>query len=159
MRRSPSILVFVLALFVLWGCSEAPFYEKVYSFDNHEWKQNQKMKFVVDIQDTSQVYDFTISVRTTTDYKYSNLWMFMKTVAPDGSTGREPVQLVITNPDGSWVGTKSGSTVETPLYFKKRKVPMKGKYTFVLEQGITDATVTEILDLIFRVDFADKEKK
>ena len=142
----------------MFGCSEAPFYEKVYSFDGRTWKQDQKMKFEVEIQDTAKVYDFTLAVRTTTDYKYSNLWMFMKTIAPDGSTGREPIQLYLTNPDGSWVGTKSGSVVETPLYFKKRKLPMKGKYTFIIEQGITDSKVTEILDLIFRVDFAGKEE-
>lgn len=129
-------------------------YEKAYSFDNRQWKQNEKMKFVVDIQDTTKVYDFTLLMRTTTDYKYNNLWMFMKTIAPDGSTGREPIQMFITNPDGSWVGTKSGSTVETPLYFKSRKMPLKGKYTFILEQGITESEVTEVLDLILRVDYA-----
>lgn len=150
---------FLLALLpVVYACSEAPFYEKVYSFDNRVWNQNDKMKFVVDIKDTSKVYDFTLSVRTTADFKYSNLWMFMKTIAPDGSTGREPVELFITKPDGSWIGTKSGSTVETPLYFRQRKLPMKGKYTFILEQGITDSKVTEILDLIFRVDYARMEK-
>jgi gliding motility-associated lipoprotein GldH len=154
----PRVWVLVLVLPVLFSCSEAPMYEKVYSFDNREWKQDQKMRFVVDIKDTSKVYDFTLSVRTTTDYKYSNLWMFMKTIAPDGSTGREPIQLFLTNPDGTWVGTKSGGTVETPLYFKKRKLPLKGKYTFILEQGITDDRVTEILDLIFRVDYAKDQK-
>ncbi len=157
MKRSRSLL-FIIPLLLLFGCSEAPFYEKVYSFDGRTWKQDQKMKFEVEIQDTAKVYDFTLAVRTTTDYKYSNLWMFMKTIAPDGSTGREPIQLYLTNPDGSWVGTKSGSVVETPLYFKKRKLPMKGKYTFIIEQGITDSKVTEILDLIFRVDFAGKEE-
>lgn len=157
MKISRSLL-FIIPLLLLFGCSEAPFYEKVYSFDGRAWKQDQKMKFEVEIQDTAKVYDFTLAVRTTTDYKYSNLWMFMKTIAPDGSTGREPIQLYLTNPDGSWVGTKSGSVVETPLYFKKRKLPMKGKYTFIIEQGITDSKVTEILDLIFRVDFAGKEE-
>lgn len=157
MKTSRSLL-FVLPLLLLFGCAEAPFYEKVYSFEGRTWKQDQKMKFEVDIQDTTKVYDFTLAVRTTTDYKYSNLWMFMKTIAPDGSTGREPIQLFLTNPDGSWVGTKSGSVVETPLYFKKRKLPMKGKYTFIIEQGITDSKVTEILDLIFRVEFAKKEE-
>lgn len=154
MIRSPKIWFALLVFPILFACSEAPMYEKAYSFDNREWKQDQKMKFVVDIKDTSKVYDFTLSVRTTTDYKYSNLWMFMKTIAPDGSTGREPIQMYLTNPDGTWIGTKSGSTVETPLYFKKRKLPLKGKYTFIIEQGITDSKVTEILDLIFRVDHA-----
>lgn len=154
MKRSRKVLLSVFLLPMLFACSEAPLFEKVYSFDNREWKQDQKMHFEVDIQDTSKVYDFTVLVRTTTDFKFNNLWMFMKTIAPDGSSGREPIQMYITNPDGSWIGTKSGSTVETPLYFKARKMPLKGKYTFILEQGITDSKVTEILDLIMRVDYA-----
>jgi len=158
MKRSRKIWLSLFLLPALFACSEAPMYEQGYSFENREWKQDQKMKFEVDIQDTSKIYDFTILVRTTTDYKYNNLWMFMKTVAPDGSSGREPIQMYITNPDGSWIGTKSGSTVETPLYFRSRKLPMKGKYTFMLEQGITDSKVTEILDLILRVDYAKNQK-
>ena len=157
MKRSHKIWLSLFLIPLLVACSEAPFYEKVYSFENQEWKQNEKMKFVVNIQDTSKVYDFTVLVRTTTDYPYNNLWMFMKTIAPDGSTGREPIQMYITNPDGTWVGTKSGSTVETPLYFKARKLPLKGKYTFILEQGITDSKVTDILDLILRVDYAKED--
>lgn len=158
MRISRKLLL-ILPLFILFGCSEAPFYEKAYSFKDRIWKQDQKMKFTVDIEDIDQVYDFTLTLRTTTDYKYSNLWMFMKTIAPDGSTGREPIQLFITNPDGSWVGTKSGSTVETSLYFRERKLPLKGKYTFIIEQGITESEVTEVLDLIFKVDYANKDKE
>lgn len=158
MKRIHKIGLSLLLVLALTACSDAPMYEKVYSFKNQEWKQNEKMKFVVDIQDTSKVYDFTVLVRTTTDYPYNNLWVFMKSIAPDGSTGREPFQIPISHPDGTWVGTKSGSTVETPLYFKSRKMPLKGKYTFILEQGITDSKVTDILDLILRVDYAKGEK-
>jgi len=142
---------------VLFSCSEPPFYEKVYSFENKEWKQDEKLKFEVEITDLDEPYDFTLFVRTTTDYKYNNLWLFMKTEAPDGSSGREPFQLVISNPDGSWVGNKTGTIVETPLSFSKRKLPLKGKYTFTIEQGVTESKVDEILDLGFRVDFSKSE--
>ncbi len=146
--------LFILVVTVLFSCSEAPFYEKVYSFENQEWKQDHKLKYVVDIQDIDKVYDFTLSIRTTTDYKYNNLWLFMKTEAPDGSTGREPFEVRISNEDGSWIGTKTGTVVETPLSFKQRKLPLKGKYTFTIEQGITESIVDEILDVVFRVDYS-----
>ncbi|MFT6244001.1 MAG: hypothetical protein ACJAXI_000766, partial [Crocinitomicaceae bacterium] len=35
--------------------------------------------------------------------------------------------------------------------------PLKGKYKFVIEQGITESKVDEILDVVFTVDFADKK--
>ena len=148
--------LFILVATVLFSCTETPFYEKVYSFENKEWKQDHKLKFVVDIQDLDKEYDFVLSVRTTTDYKYNNLWLFMKTEAPDGSMGREPFELMIANPDGSWIGQKTGTIVETPLKFSRRKLPLKGKYTFTIEQGITESTIDEILDVVFRVDYSKK---
>lgn len=143
---------------MLFSCSESPHYEKTYSFDNKTWEQNISLKHEVDIQDIDKEYDIILSLRTTTDFKYNNLWVFMKVTAPDGSTGREPFEFKISNPDGSWIGTKTGTIVETPLHFRRRKLPMKGKYTFELEQGITESKVDEILDVIFTVELAKKEK-
>ena len=78
----------------------------------------------------------------------------MKTETPDGTTAREPFELKITNPDGSWIGEKSGSIVTTSLYFKRRKMPVKGKYTFTLEQGITDSKIDEVHDLTLFIEEA-----
>ena len=137
---------------LLFSCSEEPMYEEVVSFDNREWQLDEKPEYTVEVKDASKVYDFTLSLRTTTDYQYSNLWVFMKTITPDGTVAREPFEIVITNDDGSWVGEKSGSVVTTPLYFRSRKLPIKGKYTFIIEQGITESKVDEVLDLSFRVE-------
>jgi gliding motility-associated lipoprotein GldH len=155
MKTRNSILLALLVT-VLFSCSEAPFYEKVYSFENKNWKQNDKLKYVVDIQDLEQEYDFTLSVRTTTDYKFNNLWVFMKTEAPDGASGREPYEIKIANEDGSWIGTKTGTVVETSLSFSRRKLPIKGKYTFTIEQGITASKIDEVLDLVFTVEESKK---
>lgn len=131
-------------------------YEKVYSFDDRKWDQDVKPTFEVEVNDLSKAYDFTLSLRTTTDYQYNNLWVFMKTIAPDGTSAREPFEIQIVNPDGTWIGNKTGTIVETPLYFRSRKLPLKGTYTFVIEQGITQSEVDEVLDLGFKVDPAQQ---
>lgn len=104
------------------------------------------------IDDVEKEYNFTLLLRTTTDYAYSNLWIFLKTEAPDGTTAREPFEIKLANPDGSWIGNKTGTIVETALYFKERKLPMKGKYVFTVEQGITSIQVNEVLDVSFLVE-------
>ena len=148
-------LGFALIAILFISCGEQPFYEKSYSFQGREWKQDVKPVYEVDFTDVSQEYDFTLSLRTSTDYKYSNLWVFMKTETPDGTTSREPFEVVITNPDGSWVGEKSGSIVTTPLYFRRRKLPSRGTYKFTLEQGITASVIDEVHDLSLRIDKMD----
>lgn len=152
MRKYFIISIFLGLLFT--ACEEQPYFEKVYSFDNNEWTQKVKPTFVVDIKDISKPYNFIVTIRTTTDYKYSNLWMYMNTKTPSGEKGREPFQMLITNPDGSWIGKKTGTVVENALYFKKRKLPKKGKYVFTLEQGITESKIDEILDIDLRVEVA-----
>lgn len=143
----------ILTLVVLLiSCSEKAYYEKVYSFESKEWNQRVKPSFTVDIEDTTKEYNFIVTLRTTTDYKYSNLWIFMNTKSPGGEKGREPFQLFITNPDGSWIGKKTGTIVENQLRFNQRKLPQKGKYVFTLEQGITASTIDEVLDIGLRVE-------
>lgn len=140
-------LLFFLAFLFLTSCGEQPYFEKVYSFKNRKWDQDVKPKFDVKIEDVSQPYNITLFLRTTTDYPYNNLWIYLKTTLPDGTTKREPFEIEISNPDGSWVGTKTGTVVETALYFKERILPQKGLYTFEIEQAITKSIVEEVLDI------------
>lgn len=144
--------LFIGLIAICFSCGKTPYYEKSVSFDNKTWTRNLKPSFKVDIKNINEEYNFTLSLRTTTDYKYSNLWVFLKTEAPDGTSAREPFEILLANPDGSWVGNKSGTIVETPLYFKKRKLPLKGTYKFTIEQGITNSEVDEVLDISFIVD-------
>lgn len=150
LKISHSVLLVLLSI-VLFSCGEQPLYEKVYSFNEREWSLDQKPEFKVEIQDTTAVYDISLTLRTTTDYKFNNLWIFLKTTIPDGQSERKPFQIRIANEDGSWVGTKTGSVVETSLDFPARKLPMKGGYTFTVEQAVTQSVIDEVLDIGLRV--------
>lgn len=107
--------------------------------------------FQVNITDTTKVYDFVITLRTTTSYAYNNLWIFLSSKTPSGLKAREPFQIQIANEDGTWIGVKSGTVIENQLIFKARKFPEKGKYTFTLEQGITEKNIGDVLDVGLRI--------
>jgi gliding motility-associated lipoprotein GldH len=141
------ILLLSSVVWVFLSCEKMPVYEKSYAFDKHEWSQQTKPVFQFQINDTSKEYDFLLTVRTTTDYKYNNLWVYLNTKTPDGKSAREPFEIKIANPDGSWTGKKTGSIVENTLYFKRRKMPLKGAYIFQLEQGVTQSHIDQILDI------------
>jgi len=147
MRLRNNILSVIVGAMLLSSCAEAPTFEKSYTFVDKQWDQKVKPSFTLEVKDIDKEYDFVLTVRTTTDYKYSNLWIYWNTTTPDGEKAREPFEIKITNPDGSWIGKKTGTIVENSLYFKRRKMPLKGKYIFVLEQGITSSTIDEILDV------------
>ena len=137
---------------LLFGCVEQPMFEKSYSFPGNSWSQKVKPAFKVAIEDTTVAYNFTITFRVTTDYAYNNVWFYLNTKTPDGLNAREPFEMKITNPDGTWAGVKTGTVVETNLNFNKRKLPKKGSYYFTLEQGVTMNKLDEVLDIGLKVE-------
>jgi gliding motility-associated lipoprotein GldH len=134
------------------SCNETAYYQKSFGFKNNIWSKNVKPKFEVEFQDTTKLYDFVLTLRATTDYKYSNLWIFLNSTPPVGESVREPYEIKTTFPDGSWIGKETGTIVEHQLVFKRRRLPFKGKYKFGVEQAITDKTVDEVLDISLRVE-------
>ncbi len=103
--------------------------------------------FDVDFSDTSAIYQFNLTIRTTTDYQYNNLWFFWTSITPDGVEVREPFMIRITDEVGNWLGKKSGSMVENQLTFQPRKIAVPGNYKFKLEQAVTTDVIDEVVDI------------
>lgn len=141
------LLFFLILIIGLTSCSERPYYEKVYSFKNNEWKQDQKSVFKVNIDDTTAIYRFVLTLRTTTEYKNSNVWLFWNSKTPQKENVREPFEMKITNPDGSWMGKSSGTIVENQLIFADRKISIPGEYIFTIEQAVTAEKLSDVLDI------------
>lgn len=145
---------FTLVL-LMASCNTEAIYDKSYSFENHQWTQKAKPTFVVEISDTTKFYNVDFTLRTTTEYPFSNIWMNIGMRLPDGSKLRKPYELKITDQNG-WLGTKSGTMVETILSFPKSQLPQKGKYVFTIEQATPEQVVLEVLDIGLRVSEAKK---
>ena len=170
--KARNSLIGILFLLVLCSCEQTALYERSYTFKKNMWEQNVKPRFVVDITEPGKEHVFVLTLRTTTDYKYSNLWVFLNTKNPKGETTREPVEIAVTHDDGSWVGKKTGTIVETEVVFIRSKegqlevfdrpgspprmlkcsLAEAGKHTFMIEQGITQMAIDEVLDLTFLVE-------
>lgn len=149
MRKQINLAIVLVGL--LMSCSNDAIYTKAYRFKDQHWTQTMRPTFTVDIQDTTQLYDFIFTLRSTTDYAYNNLWIFLRTTPPFGKSVREPYEIKMADPNGNWIGNKSGTVVEHQLAFKRRIIPFKGKYTFELEQAITEKKVDELLDISLEV--------
>jgi gliding motility-associated lipoprotein GldH len=150
------VLLLTIPLFFFASCEDRAYYQKSFGFKNNLWSQDVKPKFEVEFQDTTKLYDFVLTLRTTIDYKYSNLWIFLNSTPPVGESVREPYEIKTTFPDGSWIGKETGTIVEHQVVFKRRRLPFKGKYKFVIEQAITEKTVDEVLDISLRIEEVKK---
>lgn len=143
-------LLWLLPLLFI-SCGEQPFYDSAHSFEDKIWQESDTALFEVDVTDTLQEYDFILTFRNTTDYKYSNIWVNIATTAPDESTSVIAQRIKLAAGDGSWLGRTSGTVVENRLHYKTNNFPIKGKYLFKISQAVQQEVIDEVLDISLRI--------
>lgn len=144
-----SLLWLLPLLFI--SCGEQPYYDSAHSFDDKLWQETDTAVFKVDVEDTLQEYDFILTFRNTTDYKYSNIWVNIATTAPDQTTSVIAQRINLAAPDGSWLGRISGTVVENRLHYKTNNFPIKGAYEFKINQAVQQKAIEEVLDISLRI--------
>ena len=146
------ILTSLLLLLILTSCGDKPLYKQTYDFKNHMWGGGESPKFTFRATDTTTSYNFLLTLRTTVDYEYSNLWVFMFTENPDKSIRKDTLNFPLAKENGAWMGKNSGSIVENEFLIGfNKKFPSKGEYSVRFEQAISQPTVENVLDLTFEV--------
>lgn len=136
----------------LQSCSEQPYFDNAHSFDDNSWDKKDRPVFKVEVQDSLTVHDFIISLRTTTEYMYSNLWIYIMVTAPDGSTSKVAQKIPMARPDGSWIGKVSGTVVESRLRFDSKPFPIKGEYVFKMLNATQEKSIPHVLDIGLRIE-------
>ena len=150
-KKNCSSLLLGVFTALISACSNDTLFDQVEVFDGNTWEQGEQVVFEVEVEDTLRPFDFEITLRTTTDYGYSNLWIYIYSKAPDGITSQVAQRINIARPDGSWIGKASGTIVESKLIYRTQAFPFKGKYTFTLEQATQQNVISDVLDIGLRV--------
>ena len=152
MQKRHAIFLILLTFFGTLSCEKDVLYEKRYSFNDHSWGGGESPAFGFRANDTSSAYNFVLTLRTTTDYPYSNLWVFMYTQNPNKTVHKDTLNLPLAKPNGEWVGKNTGSIVENEyLIGFNKKFPAKGVYSVRFEQAVMEPNVDNVLDLSFKV--------
>lgn len=150
-------IVILLSATTLFSCTKDAFYEKFNTVDNREWKANQKAQFTVDVTDTVTKYDFLIHVRTTTDYKYNNMYLKVGFIDPDGVSQSSNIPIQMTGPEG-WLGKNTGSLITTSYApWARQNFTKPGTYTFEVEQMMQDSILFEVTDVGFAIYESETE--
>ena len=155
----------LLILLLLSSCGEKPFFMDTISFNGQKWTEKFTPIFKVDFPGDTCAYDVVFTFRTSTNYEYNNLWVYLSTKGADCEAlgkasrflGRKPKELKIAKSNGDWLGQKSGTFIENKLYYIRSKF-CKGTYEFKLEQGVTMSELNEIHDVTIEVNKTVWEK-
>ncbi|NOX47296.1 MAG: gliding motility lipoprotein GldH [Chlorobi bacterium] len=150
------LFMFTTGLF-LSSCDSNRYYEKNIPFDDHIWASNKPLAFSVDIDDTLNAFNFLINIRHNTDYRYSNIFLFLDTQYPDGNHSHDTLECLLAAPDGKWFGKGNGKIKENRILLKRNVFfPRKGTYEFKFEQAMRTDELGGMEDFGIRIEkFAD----
>ncbi len=156
LHKSISVLTLLAAIFFLSSCQFNTVYDKIVSVEGGEWDKNKSVHFEVEISDTISSYNFFIVVHNTTDYRYSNLFLFLSTHFPNGNITRDTIECILADASGKWYGKGWGNVKETDILLKPNLIfPLSGKYKFFIQQAMRNDTLTGIKRIGIRLDKND----
>lgn len=117
------------------------------------WAQTNTVKFDVEIKDPATPANFYINVRNADGYPYANLFLFIKTVFPNGKHSTDTLECILADEKGKWLGTGLGDIYDNQIPFKRNvRFPIAGTFRFEIEQGMRLETVPLILDIGLRIE-------
>lgn len=119
------------------SCSSGVVYEQMEEVDVEGWSYQKPVVVKFATPDTSNRYNLIFDVRITPDYAYQNLWLFIESTEPDGSTHTDSINCPMAYPDGRWIGTGLGDLIDNPILVHRNfKFSETGEYTFKIRHGM-----------------------
>lgn len=141
----------LLMVLLLASCSGGVLFDQTAHIKGHWYKDNPR-QFEVTVPDSLDIYNFYLNVRHSTNYRYSNLYLFLQTRFPNGNITRDTIQLILANNEGKWLGKGWGSVKEDDILLKHNlRFPLKGKYDFTIWQAMRADTLKGIQDIGLRI--------
>lgn len=158
MKRIFTYMVCLLAAMALTACDGSVYYDESRSVDEHGWLPQDSVCFDVDVDDTTHLFNFLVEVRNSVEYPYSNTFLFIGTTFPDGSVARDTMECPLADPEGRWLGKRTGRYVDTRYRLRggSARFPMKGRYHFAITNGMRDSAISGIKDIGLRVEYSGK---
>jgi gliding motility-associated lipoprotein GldH len=155
MKIVKKLLFVVAALLMLSSCGQRSIYDKQFTVENGKWFKNNAVHFEVNVEDTTKLYDYYLILRHKTDYRFSNLYLFLSTQFPNNNVTRDTIECILADETGKWLGKGWGGIKEDNILLRKNlKFPLKGKYDFYFQQAMRRDTLKGIVNIGIRISEA-----
>jgi len=155
-----SWIVFALISIVLLSCDPNRVYDEYKEIPKYTWNYKENVNFNINIEDTTILYNMYINVRHTSDYMFSNLYLFIDIKYPDNKISRDTVECVLADDRGRWLGEGLGGMWDSKILIKKSfKFNLSGEYKFDIYQAMRVDDLTDIMDIGLRIEKYMPKKK
>ena len=147
LRVKPAMTTLLFIALFLSACTSDSFDRRTV-IPEAEWRQENRVAFDVDINDTLNGYVFGIGLRHLENYRYSNLFVFLHTRMPNGNVTHDTIECTLATPEGKWLGKSSGSMRDLTVPLNESlRFPLTGTYHFEIEQAMREPVLKGISDI------------
>jgi len=134
------------------SCDKGIVFQEVADIPTGKWAFVDVQKFKVDITDTLNPHLMLVDLRNSTAYPYSNVWLFVTQINPDGTSKTDTIDCPLSLPDGRWLGKSAGDGLDNLIMFRKDYVfPDPGSYVFKVQHGMRSDTLEEVRSVGIRI--------
>lgn len=149
------LLIFFCILLCSVGCIPSNTFEKNEAITFHKWHKKDVKSFEFNISDTSSRYLVYARIRHTDAYNFSNIWLDVETIKPNGSITKQKVELPLAEASGKWTGKGMNEIYEHKIRLSgntSTKFDQKGSYIVKLHQIMRENPLQEILSVGIRLE-------
>ncbi|MES2559187.1 MAG: gliding motility lipoprotein GldH [Bacteroidota bacterium] len=148
------LVVSILMLFV--ACDSGRVFDDNKSIPGNAWFHKNAVPFEIQVTDTTKLYNVYVNVRINSEYKYSNIFMWLNTTNPQKKMDQRRIEIRLADEGGKWLGHGLGDIFDYQFpVFQKIKFPNSGFYRFELEQNMRDDTLMNVKAVGIRVEIAE----
>jgi gliding motility-associated lipoprotein GldH len=126
---------FLLSIFCFISCGPKTIYKETKLIPNGSWPKGSPVVFDIDIKDTTSKYDIILSVDAKEDFRYTNLYVSVKTTFPNNTSSDDIVSLELSKSNGDSNGKCSSGSCSVPILFQHNiNFAQLGKYVIAIDQ-------------------------
>jgi gliding motility-associated lipoprotein GldH len=141
--------------FLASACVNLNVYEKNEAIIGAKWPNNKIFRFEYISNDTLSTKNVEINLRHNDFYKYSNIYLFVTTIAPDGKSLKDTVEFTLANAEGKWAGSGIGNVYDLRMFYRHNiRFGQEGKYIFYIQHGMRETELDDITDIGIRIENA-----
>ena len=131
--------------FLLASCEQNLVVEKHFSVDPTGWSYQDTLYMSFDINDSITGHNWFFNLRHLEEYPYTNFFAFVETTDPTGNTYIDTLQCNLTDPEGRWLGTRTGSYVDNHILYKyNKRFSTGGTYNCAIVHAMRDTSIAYI---------------
>lgn len=145
-------LVFLLLLMVI-SCNRRNLINEYKAIPKAKWDKDSLMVFDVQVTVPRQKHNLYVNVRNDIEYKYSNLWLFVKITQPGDTTVTDTLEVTLADKTGKWLGKGFGGIKTTETLFRENVFfPKTGDYRITIQHGMRGIVTEGITDVGIRLE-------